>query len=37
MYTDVTRMTRSMKAVRMGLIVTSWVFLVLGFMLTHNT
>ena len=36
MPSDMTHMTRNMKAVRLGLIVTSWVFLVLGFMLTHN-
>jgi hypothetical protein len=36
MYTDVQPTTRSMKAVRAGLIVTSWAFLVLGFILTHN-
>ena len=36
MLTEVTRMTRARKAVRMGLIVTSWAFVVLGFMLMHN-
>ena len=29
-------MTRNMKAVRMGLIVMSWAFMVLGFVLTHS-
>ena len=36
MLTEVTHMTRAMKAVRMGLIITSWAFMVLGFMLTHS-
>ena len=36
MVNDVKRTTRHMKAIRMGLIVGSWAFLVLGFMLTHN-
>ena len=36
MLTEMTRNKRTMKAVRLGLIVTSWTFLVLGFVLTHN-
>ena len=36
MLTEVTHMTRAMKAVRMGLIITSWAFMVLGFMLPHS-
>ena len=36
MVNEVKRTTRNMKAIRMGLIVASWAFLVLGFMLTHN-
>ena len=36
MYTEVKPTTRNMKAVRVGLIVTSWAFLVLGFILTQN-
>ena len=36
MLTQVTSMTRAMKAVRVGLIVTSWAFVVLGFMLMRN-
>ena len=36
MLTEMTRNKRAMKAVRLGLIVTSWTFLVLGFVLTHN-
>ena len=36
MYTEVQPTTRNMKAVRLGLIVTSWAFLVLGFMLTRS-
>lgn len=36
MLTKMAHHTRAMKAVRLGLIVTSWTFLVLGFVLTHN-
>ncbi len=36
MFTEVKTTTRSMKAIRVGLIVTSWAFLILGFVLTHN-
>ena len=36
MFTQVTHMTPAMKAVRVGLIVMSWAFLVLGFILTRN-
>ncbi len=36
MLTKMTYNTRAMNAVRLGLMVTSWAFLVLGFMLTHN-
>ena len=36
MFTELTETTRAMKAIRVGLIVTSWAFLVLGFVLTHN-
>ncbi len=36
MLTKLARNTRALKAIRLGLIVTSWAFLVLGFMLTHN-
>jgi len=36
MHTEVTRTTRNMKAVRMGLMVMSWAFMVLGFVLTHS-
>ena len=36
MYIEVKDPTRGMRAIRMGLIVTSWAFLVLGFVLTHN-
>ena len=36
MLTEMIGNTRAMKAVRVGLIVTSWAFLVLGFALTHN-
>ena len=36
MLTEMIGNTRAMKAVRVGLIVTSWAFLVLGFVLTHN-
>ena len=36
MYTELQPTTRNMKAVRLGLIVASWVSLVLGFILTHN-
>ena len=36
MYTETMPKTRAMKAVRLGLIVASWAFLVLGFVLTHN-
>jgi hypothetical protein len=36
MHTEVKRTTRNMKAIRMGLIVASWAFMVLGFVLTHS-
>ncbi len=36
MFTELTHNTRAMKAIRMGLMVTSWAFVVLGFVLTHN-
>ena len=36
MLTKMTYNERAMKAVRLGLIVTSWTFLVLGYVLTHN-
>ena len=36
MFTEVKTTTRNMKAIRVGLIVTSWAFLILGFVLTHN-
>ena len=36
MFTRVTRTTGAMKAVRVGLIFTSWAFVVLGFMLMRN-
>jgi len=36
MVNEAKRTTRNMMAIRMGLIVASWAFLVLGFMLTHN-
>ncbi len=36
MLTEMIHNTRAMKAVRWGLIVTSWTFLVLGFVLKHN-
>ncbi len=36
MLTDVRHMTRATKTIRMGLIVMSWAFMALGFMLTHN-
>ena len=36
MLTEMIRNKQAMKSVRLGLIVTSWTFLVLGFVLTHN-
>jgi len=36
MFTEVTHATRTIKAIRMGLIVMSWVFVALGFMLPHH-
>ncbi len=36
MHNEVKRTTRNMKAIRMGLIVASWAFLVLGLVLTQN-
>ena len=36
MLTKVILNARAMKAVRLGLIVTSWLCLVLGFVLTNN-
>ena len=36
MFTELTHNPRAMKAIRLGLMVTSWAFVVLGFVLTHN-
>ena len=36
MFTELTHNPRAMKAIRLGLMVTSWTFVVLGFVLTHN-
>ena len=36
MLTNLTSNTRAMKTIRLGLMVTSWAFVVLGFVLTHN-
>jgi len=36
MFTKLTHNPRAMKAIRLGLMVTSWTFVVLGFVLTHN-
>ena len=36
MLTKATQVTRARKAVRMGLIVTSWAFVLLGFILSYN-
>ncbi len=36
MFTDLTHNPRAMKTIRLGLMVTSWAFVVLGFVLTHN-
>jgi len=36
MFTEMTQNPRAMKVIRMGLMVTSWAFVVVGFVLTHN-
>ena len=36
MFRKATQVTQARKAVRMGLILTSWAFVLLGFILTFN-